>query len=124
MGEVKSYRDLIVWQKSMDLAEFAYQLAKLVPRTEEYRLTGQFLRAAVSVPSNIAEGHMRGTRKDYAHFIAMSRGSLAEHETLLLIALRTKLLEEEKARTALTSAAEVGRMLNALYDRLGSPPKT
>ena len=106
----------------MDLAEFAYQLAKLMPKAEEYRLTGQFLRAAVSVPSNIAEGHMRGTRKDDAHFITLSRGSLAELETLLLLVLRTKLLE--KARTAHSSAAEVGRMLNALYDRLGSPPKT
>jgi four helix bundle protein len=77
MNEVKSYRDLIVWQKGMKLAAMTYRLAKLMPRQEEYRLTSQMLRAAASVPANIAEGHMRGSRKDYARFVGISRGSLA-----------------------------------------------
>ena len=124
MDAVKSYRDLLVWQKAMDLAEMSYDLAKFMPKPEEYRLTSQLLRAAVSVPANIAEGHMRGTRKDYAHFIAMSRGSLAEVETLLMLAMRTKLLGNEKAAGALSLADEIGRMLTALHARLNSPPKT
>jgi four helix bundle protein len=81
---IHSYRDLTVWQKAMRLAEEAYRLAKLL-KTEEYRLTSQLLRAAASIPANIAEGRARGTRKDYAHFISIARGSLAETETILLL---------------------------------------
>ena len=70
----------------MQLAKEVYRLAKLMPKAEEYRLTGQMLRAAASVPANIAEGNCRGTRKDYAHFVSIARGSLAETETFLLLA--------------------------------------
>jgi four helix bundle protein len=70
----------------MALAAEAYRLARLLPKEEQYRLTGQILRAAASVPANIAEGHARGTRKDYAHFVSIARGSLAETETFLQLA--------------------------------------
>lgn len=118
MSEVRSYRDLVVWQKSMDLAELAYNLAEDMPKREEYRIIGQMLRAAVSMPANIAEGHTRGTRKDYARFVAISRGSLAEFETLLIPARRTKLLPEAQAAVAIDRAEEIGRMLTALHGRL------
>ena len=80
---IQSYRDLLVWQKAMRVAAEAYRLRKLLPKAEQYRLTSQLLRAAASVPANIAEGHARGTRKDYAHFVSIARGSLAETETIL-----------------------------------------
>ncbi len=81
MSSVKSFRDLVVWQKSMRLAAEAYRLGALMPKVEQFRLTNQLLRAAASIPANIAEGHARGTRKDYAHFVTIARGSLAETET-------------------------------------------
>ena len=91
MESIKSYRDLIVWQKGLKLAAMTYRLAKLMPRQEEYRLASQMLRAAASVPANVAEGHMRGSRKDYARFVTISRGSLAELETFLLLAIEVEL---------------------------------
>jgi four helix bundle protein len=115
---IQSYRDLLVWQKAMRLAAESYRLAKLLPRAEEYRLTNQLLRAAASVPANIAEGHCRGTRKDYAHFVSIARGSLAETETLLLLLVDVELLKEEQVRGALELCSEIGRMLNALLGRL------
>ncbi len=82
MVKIESYRDLIVWQQGMELAADVYRVVKLLPKTEEYRLTSQLLRAAASVPANLAEGHARGTRKDYAHYVSIARGSLAEIETM------------------------------------------
>jgi four helix bundle protein len=118
MSDVRSYRDLVVWQKSMELAEEAYKLAKLLPRAEEYRLTSQLLRAAVSIPANIAEGSSRGTRRDYANFISIARGSLGGTETLLELAVRCELVEAERVERAVSLADEIGRMLNVLRQRL------
>ncbi len=118
MSSVKSYRDLIVWQKGMKLAAMTYRLAKLMPRQEEYRLTNQMLRAAASIPANIAEGHMRGSRKDYARFISIARGSLAELETFQTLAVDVELLKADQVHEALALADEVDRMLNALRLRL------
>src|SRR5262245_50362321 len=98
----------------MRLAAEAYRLAKLLPKAEEYRLTSQLLRAAASVPANIAEGRARGTRKDYAHFISIARGSLAETETILLLLVDVGLLTNEQVNPALALCSEVGRMLNSL----------
>jgi four helix bundle protein len=121
---IQSYRDLSVWQKAMRLAGEAYRLAKLLPKAEEYRLTSQLLRAAASVPSNIAEGRARGTRKDYAHFVSIARGSLAETETILLLLVDVDLLTNERVQTALELCSEIGRMLNGLLARLRSPAET
>ena len=115
---IETYRDLIVWQKAMQLAAEAYRLAKLMPRSEEYRLVNQLLRAAASVPANIAEGHARGTRKDYAHFVSIARGSLAETETFLQLAVKVDLLATGDVETALGLAEEVSKMLTALRARL------
>ena len=122
---VQSHKDLVVWQKALKLAAAVYHVAKEMPRTEEYRLTSQMLRAAASIPANIAEGHSRGTRKDYANFVSIARGSLAELDTLLLLAIDVGLLTRERLQTLLADADEVGRMLNALHARLREPsPKT
>jgi four helix bundle protein len=121
---VQTYRDLIVWQKSMKLAAEAYRLSEALPKKEEYRLTSQLLRAAASVPSNIAEGHARGTRRDYAQFVSIARGSLAETETILQPLLDVKLLTGEQVTQANDLCSETGRMLNALLAKLRSPPET
>ena len=84
LASVKSYRDLTVWQKAMQLAAAVYRLTSEMPKQEEYRISAQMIRASTSVPANIAEGNGRGTRKDYAHFISIARGSLFELETFVL----------------------------------------
>jgi four helix bundle protein len=117
-----SYRELVVWQKAMHLAKEAYRVTKALPKAEEYRLTSQLLRAAASVPTNIAEGHARGTRKDYAYFVSIARGSLAETETILLLLVDVELLTHEHFQPALALCSEIGRMLNRLHERLRSTP--
>src|SRR5580704_883837 len=89
---VRSYRDLIVWQKSLELAEAVYTATKSFPKEEIYGLTSQMRRAAVSVASNIAEGHSRQTRGEFLQFLGMSRGSLAELQTQAILAARLDLL--------------------------------
>jgi four helix bundle protein len=79
--DIASHRDLIVWQKSMDMVQSVYQLSSTFPKHELYGLTSQLRRAAVSAPANIAEGHGRGTRRDYANFIAIAKGSILETST-------------------------------------------
>ncbi len=118
---INSYRDLDVWQASMDLAAEAYRLAELLPRKEVFRLTSQLARAAASVPSNIAEGNARGTGRDYAHFVSIARGSLAEVETLLMLAKRTRMRHAEEVRTAMALSDRIGRQLNVLRKRLEEP---
>jgi four helix bundle protein len=89
-----------------------------MPKTEEYRLVSQLLRAAASVPANIAEGNARGGRKEYAHHVSIARGSLAEAETLLLLAIKVGLLPEDLAASTLALADQLGRQLNVLRQRL------
>ncbi|MBL8566925.1 MAG: four helix bundle protein [Hyphomicrobiaceae bacterium] len=121
-GAIQSYRDLVVWQKSMALAVEVYRIARLLPKDEQYRLTSQLLRAAASVPANIAEGHARGTRKDYAKFVSISRGSLAETETFLMLAAQVGLLMPGDVAAAEALCNEVSRMLLSLHSRLRDDP--
>ena len=102
----------------MNLAAMIYALAPSMPKTELYGMTSQMQRAAASVPANIAEGYQRGTRKDYARFIGIARGSLAETETFLLLALRVGHLPTERVGPCLDLANELGRMLTRLKQRL------
>ena len=102
----------------MALAASVYRLTRLLPKIEEYRISGQMIRAATSVPANIAEGHGRGTRRDYAHFISIARGSLAELETFLLLVADLKLAPADRVQPVLDQADEVGRMLTALRAKL------
>jgi four helix bundle protein len=122
-AKISSYRELDVWQKGMDFATEVYRLTKLMPKAEEYRLVSQVLRAAASVPANIAEGNARGSRKEYAQHVSIARGFLAEAETFLTLAVRTGLLGGEEAAPALALADQLGRQLNVLRQRLASAPK-
>jgi four helix bundle protein len=117
---IKSHRDLTVWRKAMDLAKAIYRLTDDLPKKEEYRLTAQLVRAAVSIPANIAEGNARGTRKDYAYFVSVARGSTAELETLLTLVAETNMAPPERVAELLEKADEVGRMLNGLRRSLSN----
>ena len=123
---VRDYRDLEVWRLAMDLAEATYGLVRDFPKSEEYRLTSQLLRAAASIPANIAEGNARASRRDYTRFIAIARGSLAETETFLMLARRVALVQPDAIDPVLALADRVGRMLNGLHRSLDQPasPKT
>ncbi len=112
MGQ--SYRELIAWQKGIDLVTEIYEVTRLFPREELYGLSNQLRRAAVSVPSNIAEGQARFSPKEFHHFLAMARGSLVEVETQIIIAEKLKYLEQEACRSLLERTAELGRILNGL----------
>lgn len=117
---INSYKDLIVWQKSMDLVVAVYELTELYPRSELFSLTSQSRRSAISIPSNIAEGRRRGTRKDYRQFLIIAYGSGAELETQMEIAKRLpfgKNLNFSKADSLLD---EVMRMLNRIINNLKS----
>ncbi|OFX00421.1 MAG: hypothetical protein A3E78_16025 [Alphaproteobacteria bacterium RIFCSPHIGHO2_12_FULL_63_12] len=105
----------------MDLVDSVYALTSGFPKAEEYRLTSQLLRAIVSVPANIAEGQRRSTRKDYSHFVGIAHGSLAEVETLLLIAERNSLADADKIKPLVGQAEEISRMLNAMRQKLAVP---
>jgi four helix bundle protein len=118
---VSGYRELKVWSKAMDLAALVYELSRRMPKEEQYRITAQMLRSAASVPANIAEGHQRGTRRDFAHFISIARGSLAETETFLLLAGRVGLLPPNATGPALSLADELSRMLFAMRRSLSAP---
>ncbi len=122
---VRSYQDLVVWQKGMALAVSIYRSTRRLPKYEEYRISGQLIRASTSVPANIAEGHGRGTRRDYAHFVSIAKGSLAEVETFLLLVMELELAPKTETEAVLAQADEVGRMLTALRTRLAtSTPRT
>ena len=115
---VKSYQELLVWQKSMELVTIVYQLTKLLPKEEIYALANQMRRAAVSIPSNIAEGQARNSTKEFVNFLSIARGSNAEVETQLMICVRLKFLTQSQIEMALNLCGEVGKMLNALIGRL------
>jgi four helix bundle protein len=116
--KTKSYKDLKVWQKSIELTVLVYDLTKTFPKEEMYGLTSQIRRAAVSVPSNIAEGCERFSMRDYIRFLRTSKGSLAELETQLYIAVRLNYLTTESYFRFNQQASEIGRMLNGLISSL------
>jgi four helix bundle protein len=117
--DIQNFRDLIVWQKSMALAKEVYRLSKAFPREERFGLTSQVRRAALSVPSNIAEGHAR-QGKEFAHFLSIARGSLAEVETQLLFAVEIGYLSPDQLPAALALADEIKRMAAVLKRRLAT----
>ena len=117
---VRSYRDLVVWKKSMALVLNIYRCTQTFPKVETYGLTSQLRRAAVSVPSNIAEGQARLSTGEFKHFLGNARGSLMEIETQLLIARHLDYLDDIQSDLLLKDAAEVGRILNGLLASLAS----
>lgn len=113
-----SHKDLIVWQKSMDLVVRVYALTKSFPKEEIYGLTSQMKRAAISIPSNIAEGRRRGSRKDYHHFLVIAYGSGAELETQIEIAKRLPFGQNLNYDQVDSLLNEVMRMLNKMTSNL------
>lgn len=118
--QVRSYRDLAVWQKAMDLVVDCYQMACRFPKHETYGLSDQLRRAAVSVPANIAEGQARWHSKEFVRFLSIAAGSLAEVETHLEIAVRLNYLEKHHYEKVMNKAAQVNRMLHGLKKALTS----
>ncbi len=114
----KNYRDLIAWKKAMDLVEKVYEETGQFPKEEIYGLTSQLRRAAVSIPSNIAEGQGRNSVNDFRRFLAISHGSLREVETQILIAERLHYLKQAQAEHLIDMASEVGRLINGLINSL------
>src|SRR3990167_6948793 len=118
--EIKSHKDLIVWQKAVSLSLLVYRLTKDFPQREVYALSSQMRRAAVSIASNIAEGMSRRTRKDFQHFLHMAYGSAAELETQLLIAKQLSFCSESQFQENNSLLSEVSKMLRAMIQKLES----
>ena len=116
--KVKNYQELIAWQRAMDLVETVYKASKGFPREELYALTSQVRRAAVSIPSNIAEGQGRRTTSDFLRHLSIAYGSLREVETQVLIAGRLRYLTASQVETVMNGTGEVGRLLNGLMNSL------
>lgn len=117
-GKLKSYRDLAVWQKAIDLILADYHLTSRLPAKERYGLVSQMQRAAVSIPANIAEGYARRHRGDYVHHLSIARGSLAELETYVTIVGRLGYVKREEALRVWSLSQEVRKMLGALSHSL------
>ncbi|HXV49920.1 MAG TPA: four helix bundle protein [Candidatus Binatia bacterium] len=115
---VNSHKDLLVWQRSMDLVEVVYRLTERFPSVEQWGLVSQMRRAAISVPSNIAEGYGRQATGEYRHHLSIARGSLLELETQILLSQRLKYLKPEDADSALKEIDEISRMLATLVAKL------
>ena len=114
----QTYRDLVAWQKAMELVTEVYRVTQRFPTEEMYGLTAQVRRAAVSVPSNIAEGQARYSHLDFQRFLRQARGSLVEVETQILIAVNLGFMDGKDAKPILTRAGEVGRIVNALLNSI------
>ena len=110
---------LIVWQRSHELVLKIYEITKDFPKDEQFGLTSQIRRAAVSIPSNIVEGKARGSSKDYNRFLLIARGSLEEVKYQMLLAKDLKYIDEQKYKELLNLAMEVGRLLAGLIKKLG-----
>ena len=115
---IQSYRDLVLWKKSMALVLDVYRSTQAFPKIETYGLTSQLRRAAVSIPSNIAEGQARLSTGEFKQFLGNARGSLMEVETQIVIARDLGYLERHASENLLSAAAEVGRILNGLLASL------
>ena len=119
MGTIRSYRDLDAWRMSMDLAQDCYRFTDSFPKTEAFGLAAQIRRSAVSVPSNVAEGHNRRSRPAFANFVAIAMGSQAELETQLELARRLNFGDPAEATRLLDATCDIGRILHGLWVALG-----
>ncbi|MGH9947485.1 MAG: four helix bundle protein [Pyrinomonadaceae bacterium] len=116
---VRSYRDLIAWQKAMELTALVYELTDKFPGEERFGLTLQIRKAVVSIPSNIAEGQGRNSTKEFINHLSISYGSLMETETQNLIAEMRQYITNDESALVLNKSAEVGRLINGLSNSLG-----
>lgn len=115
---IRTYKDLIVWQKSMDLVKEIYLLTEKFPKSEVYGLSSQMQRASVVIPSNIAEGYLRKHKKEYAQFLSISLGSAAELETQILICQSLDKFKDIDFSNAQSLVTEVMKMLYVLIERI------
>ena len=122
MKSLSSYRELTVWQKSMDLAVKIYESTSGFPTTERYGIISQMQRAASSIPANIAEGQARRTTGEFLQSLGIARGSLAELETFLILSERLEFLAKTDSESLLNGCAEINKMLHALMKSLSTPP--
>lgn len=120
MGEIKSYRDLVVWQKSVKIVTEIYELLKEMPQEETFGLTSQIKRSSISIPSNIAEGFGREHTKDFIRFLQISRGSLFELQTQLEICANLSYLKHEEWEDIFVKLMEIEKMINSLIKKLKS----
>jgi four helix bundle protein len=118
VAQIKTYRDLIVWQKAMALVTEVYKAAKSFPKDETYGLTGQIRRCSVSIPSNIAEGYGRNSSSDYVRFLNIAMGSLYELQTQLEISLNLGYCAENNYKKLSEASREIERMLSSLIRKL------
>lgn len=114
---IRDYKDLRIWQQGMDLVEMVYTEMTQMPKEELYSLTDQIKRAAVSIPSNIAEGQSRGT-KEFLRFLRIAQGSLAELETQLILTTRLKMLKETKVNPMLDNIVGLKKQIHTLKRKL------
>jgi four helix bundle protein len=117
----RTYRDLLVWQKAMQLVTDVYKVTENFPKTETFGLRIQVRRAIVSVPSNIVEGQGRDSQKEFVHHLSIAYGSLVEAETQIQIASNLAYIENSESARLLTQCDEVGRLLNGLLRSLRKP---
>jgi four helix bundle protein len=120
MSSINTYRDLLVWQKSITLVAACYRLTSEFPTDERFGLTAQLRRSAVSIPSNIAEGHARGSPKSFIQYLWIANGSLAELETQIVIAEQLGFVNRSQTEDILNKTNEIGRMLTGLRRSLTS----
>jgi four helix bundle protein len=118
-----NYKELIVWQKSVDLVTEIYSCTQHYPKEEMYGLTSQIRRSSISIPSNIAEGHSRRSQADCIQFLKIARGSCAEMETQLVISRNLDYLKLERFQILNEKSTEISKMLNAIITKLQANPK-
>jgi len=114
MSTLQSYKQLIVWQKAMDLAEMIYKITDVFPKSELYGLVSQIRRSVVSIPSNIAEGYGRSSPKEYGQFYCIAYGSLLELETQITLSSRLAYIDKDSLNTVLVIIEEISKMLHVM----------
>ena len=120
MAKIQRFEELIAWQKAMDLAVDAYRMTRKRPLSRDFALTDQMHRAAISVPSNIAEGFDRGTRAEFHRFLSIAKGSCAELKTQIYLADRLEYLDANTTEAMLQQADEVSRIVGGLRTKVAA----
>lgn len=118
MVKVKTFKELIVWQKAMEMTEMLYSVASKLPKEETFAMCSQMRKAAVSIPSNIAEGFGRSSKKEYMQFLYIAYGSVCELETQLLLCVRIKYLMEEEIQPIIELLTEIGKIITTITKKL------
>ena len=119
---MKNFKELKVWQKGIELVVIVYTITTTFPEEEKYGLRAQMRRAAVSIPSNIAEGHLRKTAKDFKQFLSIARGSCAELETQIIIAHKLGFIQDGDFNKLSLKVEELSKMLSSFYSKINSNP--